>query len=331
MTAPHATVTPRPLAHRVLEELLPNLAVLVTFVAPLAVWNRLPDRVASHWNWSGVPDDSLTRVQDTVLVCIAAGAVAYGPIVAARSPMPRSMARLLVAVAGFGSVLLAGLRIASVRANLDAPSWDAASSLDASTIGLALVAAVLAGVVGGYAAGSRPDLPPPVAGEPDRVAIAPGEAVVWVGAASGRTPVVTAAVLLLVAALAVVSAPPEPRTALVIALPLAALAVAAFGQVRATVGPRGLTVACGWLGWPRLRVPIEDVADVLVEDVEPMSYGGWGLRQVPGVTAVVVRRGEGLRVERHEGRTLVVTVDDAARAAGVLLAHREAASDAAAR
>lgn len=316
--------TRRPLLHRIGEEVLPNLAVLVTLVAPLSVWNRLPDPVASHWGLSGVPDASLPRVADTAVVCVAAAAVAYGPIVAARFPMPRSQARLLVGAAGFGSVLLAGVRIASVRANLDAPTWEAASALSGWSVLVALAAALLAGLVGALAAGSRPDLPPPVTEAPDRVTVAPGEAVVWVGGASGRKLVVVSALLLVGAALAVVFAPPEPRTILVVVLPVVALAVAAFGQVRVTAGPRGLTVACGWLGWPRLRVPIEDVADVVVEDVAPMSYGGWGLRQVPGATAVVVRRGEGLRIERRGGRAFVVTVDDAARAAGVLLAHRDA-------
>lgn len=316
--------TERPLLHRIGEELLPNLAVLVTLVAPLSVWNRLPDPVASHWSLSGVPDASLPRVADTAILCVAAAAAAYAPIVAARFPMPRAQARLLVGAAGFGSVLLAGVRIASVRANLDAPTWEAASGLSGWAVLVALTAAVVAGLLGALAAGSRPDLPPPATRTPDRVAVAPGEAVVWVGGASGRTPVVASLVLLVGAVLGVLFAPPEPRTALVVVLPLVTLAVAAFGQVRVTIGPRGLTAACGWLGWPRLRVPIEDVADVVVEDVAPMSYGGWGLRQVPGATAVVVRRGEGLRIERRGGRAFVVTVDDAARAAGVLLGHRDA-------
>lgn len=316
--------TERPLLHRIGEEVLPNLAVLVTLVAPLSVWNRLPDPMASHWDLSGVPDASLARVADTALLCVAAAAVAYGPIVAARFPMPRSQARVLVGAAGFGSVLLAGVRIASVRANLDAPTWEAASTLSGWTLLVALAAAVVAGLLGALAAGSRPDPPPPVTEAPARVTVASGEAVVWVGGATGRTPVTVALVLLVGAALGVVLAPPAPRTILVIVLPVVALAVAAFGQVRVTAGPRGLSVACGWLGWPRLRVPIEQIADVVVEDVAPMSYGGWGLRQVPGVTAVVVRRGEGLRIERRGGRAFVVTVDDAARAAGVLLAHRDA-------
>ncbi len=314
----------RPLLHRVLEELLPNLAVLVTLVAPLLVWNRLPDPIASHWGTGGQPDGSLPLIAEVTVLCLATAAVAYGPVVAARFPMPRAQARLLVSAAGFASVLLAGVRIASVRANVDVARWQEAGSLSGWTVLAAAGAGVLAGLIGWWAAGSRPDLPPPSTQHPDPVAVEPGERVVWVGAASGRLPVAVATGLLVVAALGVVFAPPEPRTILVIVLPLVALALSTLGQVRVTVGPRGVTVACGWLGWPRLRVPIEDVAEVVVEDVAPMSYGGWGIRTVPGATAVVVRRGEGLRIERHGRRTFVVTVDDAARAAGVLLAHRDA-------
>jgi hypothetical protein len=329
VTAPTAAPAPRPLAHRIGEELLPNLAVLTCLVVPVAVWSRLPDPVASHWGTGGRPDASLPLVADVALLCVVTALVAYGPIVAARFPMPRSQAQVLVAVAGFGSVLLAGVRVASVRANLDASSWEAAASLSGATVAAAVAAALVAGAVGWAAASSRPDLPAPSTTAPTPVEVAAGEAVVWTGGASGRTPVLVAVLLLLVAAVGALFAPPEARTVLVIVLPLVALALAAFGQVRATIGPRGLTVACGWLGFPRLRVPIEDVAEVSVEDVVPTSYGGWGLRQVPGATAVIVRRGEGIRVQRRRGRAFVVTVDDAARGAGVLLAHRDAATTAA--
>jgi hypothetical protein len=322
VTAPTTDQASRPLLHRIGEELLPNLAVVASLVAPVAVWTRLPDPIASHWGTGGRPDASLPLVADVVLLCVVTAVIAYGPIVAARFPMPRAQAQVLVAVAGFGSVLLAGVRIASVRANLDAPTWDAAASLPVGTILVAVAAGVVAGLVGWAAARSRPDLPAPSTQAPSRVEVAAGEAVVWSGGASSRAPVLVAAGLLLVAAAGAILAPPDARTVLIIVLPLVALALAAFGQVRATVGPRGITVTCGWLGFPRFRVPIEDVVAVSVEDVVPTSYGGWGLRQVPGTTAVVVRRGEGIRIERGSGRVFVVTVDDAARGAGVLLAHR---------
>jgi uncharacterized membrane protein len=322
-TTPGAATGRRPVRRTVAEELLPNLAVLVAGLAPVATWNRLPDPVASHWNAAGVPDAALGRIADTVLLVLVTATIAYGPIVAARLPMPRRQAQLLVAVANGGAVLLATVRVASVRANLDAPTWEAAGRLGAGTFLVAVGLGVVAGLVGWLAAGDRPDLMPTTSA-PAEIAVEPGEAVVWTGGASGSAGRWVPLVLVLAAGLSALVAPAEARTTLLIVLPVVALAVAAFGQVRVTVGPRGLAVAAGWLGWPRLRVPIEDVADVAVEDVAPMSYGGWGLRKVPGATAVVVRAGQGLRVERRDGRAFVVTVDDAARGAGVLLAHRDA-------
>ena len=49
-----------------------------------------------------------------------------------------------------------------------------------------------------------------------------------------------------------------------------------------------------------------------------MSYGGWGYRVRPGVRAIVIRGGEGLRIGRTNKADLVVTVDDAATGAGLV-------------
>jgi hypothetical protein len=53
------------------------------------------------------------------------------------------------------------------------------------------------------------------------------------------------------------------------------------------------------------------------------DFGGWGFRWVIGPTrkgrwGLVTRRGPGLEVFRHDGRSIVVTVDDAGTAAAVL-------------
>jgi hypothetical protein len=56
------------------------------------------------------------------------------------------------------------------------------------------------------------------------------------------------------------------------------------------------------------------------------DFGGWGWRVGRGGrVGVVTRKGEGLLVERTGGRSIVVTVDGAAGAAGLLnaLADRE--------
>jgi hypothetical protein len=180
--------------------------------------------------------------------------------------------------------------------------------------------AALAALVGVWLAGDRPDhqrSTRPV----DAVTVKAGEAVVWTGGTSSRLGGVVAAVLVLVAGMGAWLIPGPGRIVFVAAICLAAMAMTLMGQCRVTIGPRGMTVRLGWLGWPRLSVPIEYVAEVMVEDIDPLTYGGWGIRAVPGATGVIIRAGEGIRVERTNGRALVVAVDDAAVGAGVLLAH----------
>jgi hypothetical protein len=109
------------------------------------------------------------------------------------------------------------------------------------------------------------------------------------------------------------------------ALAITGLMLWAFTSVRVSVGPTGLRAGFGPLGWPRLRVELSEVTSVTIEDVVPMVYGGWGYRMLPGVRAIVIRSGEGLRVGRRGRSDLVITVDDAEVAAGVLAAHVERA------
>ncbi len=91
---------------------------------------------------------------------------------------------------------------------------------------------------------------------------------------------------------------------------------------RASAGPTGFAVR-SLIGWPRFRVRAEDLVRAGVVHVDPMAdFGGWGMRWVPGADGgrwgIVTRRGEGLEVVRRGGRSIVVTVDDAATAAAVL-------------
>ena len=94
-------------------------------------------------------------------------------------------------------------------------------------------------------------------------------------------------------------------------------------QFVVSAGPRGFVVRSS-LGWPRLRVPVGDIATAGVVQVDPLAdFGGWGIRWVigpggKGRWGVVTRPGPSLEVVRHDGRSVVVTVDDAGTAAAVL-------------
>ncbi|HEY4269226.1 MAG TPA: hypothetical protein VGM94_13645 [Galbitalea sp.] len=94
-------------------------------------------------------------------------------------------------------------------------------------------------------------------------------------------------------------------------------------QFSVTAGPRGFAVR-SVLGWPRLTVPASDVAKAGVVSIDPMAdFGGWGIRWVIGPNrkgrwGVVTRRGTGIEVVRRDGRSIVVTIDDASSAAAIL-------------
>lgn len=97
----------------------------------------------------------------------------------------------------------------------------------------------------------------------------------------------------------------------------------ATAQFVVTAGPRGFVVRSA-IGWPRLRIPTATLAKAGVVTVDPMAdFGGWGFRWVIGPNrrrrwGVLTRRGPGLEVFRRDGRSIVVTVDDAGTAAAVL-------------
>jgi DNA-binding transcriptional regulator YhcF (GntR family) len=105
------------------------------------------------------------------------------------------------------------------------------------------------------------------------------------------------------------------------ALMLTALLTTA--QFVVTAGPRGFVVR-STLGWPRLSVPACDLAAARVVQVDPMAdFGGWGIRWVIGPRGkgrwgIATRSGPGVEVIRRDGRSIVVTVDDAGTAAAVL-------------
>jgi hypothetical protein len=90
-----------------------------------------------------------------------------------------------------------------------------------------------------------------------------------------------------------------------------------------TAGPGGFVVRSA-IGWPRLGIPAADIAKAGTAAVDPLAdFGGWGIRWVIGPNrkgrwGVITHRGPGLEVVRRDGRSVVVTLDDAGTAAAVL-------------
>jgi hypothetical protein len=154
--------------------------------------------------------------------------------------------------------------------------------------------------------------------EPPRIEVLPGEAVVWAGRTSAPTWLwMTLTAVGLVAGALVLPVVPVAGAIVVLVVLLAVTAMTA----RVVVGPGGLSVRFGPAGMFRLHVPIAEITTVDAIVVDPLVHGGWGIRLLPGLRAVVFRRGPGIRVVTADGRSTIVTIDGAAEAAGVLRAH----------
>lgn len=306
--------------------LLPTIAVLLVPVTSVALAADLPSPIARHFGPGGAADASGSLLAITVLLTVIGALVAGGSLLAVRSAPDTGTARGLVACAAGLAAGLAGLHLATLSAQTGLEDWTEAR-LSLATVLLALlvpgaVAAAAGWLLAGDVTVEEVDRTLPAAD----VAVAPGEAVVWSGRSSAWwAPLAGAGLVLLAAVLHATSGDLVP-TLVVVA---AAVLVGVSGRARVVVGPSGVRVRGGLLpGFPRVDVPLEEVAGARVERVELMSYGGLGYRVTPGVRAVVTTAGEALRVDREDGPSLVVTLDDARTAAGVLLAHLAVADDA---
>ncbi len=297
---------------------IPAGSLAVTVGVPLWFLGRLPDPMARHWSASGTPDGASSPILLTALAGGVVLVVWVALLLVERRGTPSSASS---AVAFFLMSLLAVLQVVAVWANLDVAEWPEARAVGAPVaLGAALVAVAFGGL--GWVLTGSGAVPsgPAAAGPAPRMELGAGEDAVWFGMAESRGLAVLAVLLVGVAVVVggVVAA---------LVLVVAGLVVF-FAAVRVGVSEHGVEIGLGWWGWPRRRIPLDEIMRAEVMDVEPLAMGGWGYRVVPGsmlrgARAVVVRRGPGIRLVRGMRPDLVVTVDGAAQGAGLVNALLE--------
>lgn len=295
---------------------------LLAIAGTAAAWaGDLPDPIAIHWQFGGPADGFGSLWLSTGLLFALVGVLGLGTL-ALQQRVNGPNTRWLGGQAAGVSLFLTVVHIGTLRSNLAVETAERAMSPDAALVG-GLAVFALGGLLGWWL-GPEDEPYDPDTVAVDQVEVVPGEAVVWSGSAVAEQwlVVLAGAIIALGVVLLLVS---EPWAAGV--LVLAGFGVASLLRLRVTVGPAGVVARFGPFGVFRSSVPLTEVSQVTAEVVEPLAYGGWGYRLLPGTRAIVVRRGPGLRVERRDGPTLVVTVDDAGVAAGVLRAHLAAARD----
>ena len=108
-------------------------------------------------------------------------------------------------------------------------------------------------------------------------------------------------------------------------LALCAVCTAPLASITVVVDRAGLDVRFGPLGWPRKHIPLAAIAAVSAEDIDPLRWGGWGYRVMPGRSAVVLRSGPAIVVDLVGGKRFCVTIDDPEPGVGLLRGYLAAA------
>jgi hypothetical protein len=308
---------------------LASLAVLVGAALIARSWRSvLPDPVASHWGAHGTVN-GFSSLDATVGVMLSGGSLLVLGFGAITLWLGQSALTRRIGAAGtiWSALFFSSLTLGSLNAQRGL-----VDARDAGDIGGVLVLAlvgsfVVAVIVGASVPGdAHQPTTQPVDRSAPRVALAAGQRATWTGAAVSRTAILIGlAAVALVLALVLVT---NLWGLLVVAVLLFGL-IATMSSAVVRVDDDGVSIRSP-LGWPRTSVPLDEIVRADVTQVRPLrDFGGWGWRVGRGGrVGVALRRGESLLIERTGDRSVVVTVDGAATAAGLVNALADRARSA---
>ena len=301
---------------------LPALVAAAASIIGMLLTPDLPASLATHWGVDGSVDrtDGLGSYIGIVAALVPAFtlAVAGFSISPLRHGTSRLFARTAVALSTWFGVFISlsmFLGVQTQRGVTDPGSQPVSTVLIPLLIGfvVALGVAALAVLV-------TPMLPQTMglSADPSTVALGEGERVYW--AQTARSPkgviaIPVGAIVFIAVLFAVVGLP--VWATFIVGLVLASLMTMLSWRI--VVDQRGLTVT-GLFGFPRFHIPLDSIVAAAAIEVAAFSeYGGWGVRfGRSGTWGVITRAGSAIEVQRHSGANFVVTVDDAATAAGLL-------------
>ncbi len=285
------------------EVVVPAGFVVALASLPLAVWDRLPDSIARHWDASGV-SNGWSPKGPFVILMVVLGIVAWSSMLTATIRGSGSKALTATIYFVFGTLL--GATAYTVWANLDLEADEVAATVGVLHVGALIGGATVIGAIGWFLSDSEADIGSKTSSdELLTIDLDPAESAVWLGSSSSLffTPLAG----LFVAAAVVL------RDVTSVVFVIVALLMFMFSASRVSVTSVGVVVGAGPWGWPNKVVPLSEVARAESLYVEPMAFGGWGLR-LKGVgddraSAFIVRKGEGMRLVRPHQSDIVVTVD----------------------
>ena len=301
---------------------LPAALVATMIAVPAALWSRLPRRVADHWTLTGTANGTAPRLVAFLLLSpitvLGIGLISLG-WAATRGPAPprgpAARSALMITPGLFLMAMSTSSATLMAVANLDGGGLRSASvglgGLAGAFGGAALFAALT-----GYLLHRFGGLGTVDDGAPrSSLGLRAGERAVWSGRARAKW--AWPAGLLLMAGGTLVGVMAARWTPAVVLL-VAGAALLGFTSVRVRVAARGVTVGYGALGLRLTRIPLRRIASAEAVERAPFSFGYRGSLALFGAAAVIVRPGPALRLTLRNGKTFLVTVDDAATGAALL-------------
>jgi len=314
---------------------VPLLVTLAALAVTFSVASTLPSSVAVHWNAAGVPDGFGSPYSFPILIaviCLPLDAIFGSIAVLASHRGPVTvMTKILALVGLFVSVLLA-VTLGGALIREQAATSQVHVSLVSLPIGIG-VAAVLS--VGAWLLLPKAVKVPRGDGgtPPAPVALGAQERASWIRSATAPAGLTWGVVgfMIVIAGIVLFSVLQRGGGTWWISF----IPVVIFLLVLSTfawtirVDVRGVRMRSA-LGVPTITVPLATIESAQVIEVQALAqYGGFGMRWgLNGRFGVILRSGEALEVLRRNGRSVVVTVDDAASAAALIngLVKRETAA-----
>ncbi|MDZ4045576.1 MAG: DUF1648 domain-containing protein [Rhodoglobus sp.] len=333
MTTYDLTRTPPPLLKRarrmflLVAVLVPIVITTVSLVVLLSWLPSLPEQVATHWGVDGADGFGPAAAYLWLLLGVGLGIPALmvvTTLVAVGSHWGGA-ARLMGALAAGMAAFAAVTSIGSLAIQRDLSE----SSEIPGIGGVVAVSFVALLVVAGAAWAVQPrgraprcrTLEPRYAGHIEK-----GERVVWIATASMPRGVVAFLLVVLLGLVALAAyllgTGTEGGAIVALVVLVVGISLAATASFRVMITPEGFA-ARALLGWPRVRVPLDEVESARAVDISPFGeFGGWGWRvAVDGRSGIVLRRGPAIEVSRRGRRPFLVTIDGAEEAAALLQAY----------
>ena len=302
--------TDRKVSREVAKTLTLSWAITVLWVIPsLRLIPQLPQEIGIHFNSAGRPDDFGSPLG--FIITLAVISVVISPIVSIGmygdfgfGGMRRILSGITAATAAFiGSLAFYTIYLHRGVSNATDVHLDGTVQL------VGISAALVAFIIGWLICSPMPD-------EPNIQLMGAGAKMTakWRGSATAGIGLCIFYLGIVVGLIGVFFLAQLPYFSL-LALPVAAMLFSA-ARVDVYIDQEGI----GWnllFGLFSRRIPWEKITDLSVTTVHAGDYDGWGWRDGGHCFVILVRSGDGLRIEYEGRRPLIITVDGAQEAVAI--------------